>query len=152
MKTFKALVLGLLLTVCSSVAFAQQPPLNEPDYNKPQLFADWPQRVALSPQAIENLLGKTTGSSVRLTLLGNLVLEGQVISASKSTDTSYRTVVVRSTNRAGAMLTLTRRQTPTGISYIGRIISRANSDAFQLVEEDGVYYLRKTSFYELVSE
>ena len=152
MKKLKAIAIGALLTICLQ-SQAQKIPLNEPDYNKAKLFNDLPGKMNLKVSEMETLFSFSPGSSIRIQATENFLFEGVIISRSDAGDTSVRTVVIRSTNRPGASFTFTRITNADGsIAYRGRIISRNNGDAFEIIQEKGLYVLQKKNLYDLISE
>jgi len=155
MKKLSVTALGLLLLFCLNKASAQDHtiPLNEPDYNKPKLFADLPQRMNLKTAGIEGLFNTALGAQVSYRMADNFLWEGTVVSRSDASDARIRSIVIRSTNRPGATFTFTRTQQSDGtFSYIGRIMSRNNGDAFEIELDGGQYVLAKKNLYDLLSE
>jgi hypothetical protein len=68
-------------------------------------------------------------------------------------DGRSKTVVIRSSNRQGAALTITRLQKGDGsYAYSGRMLSLAHSDAYELVGEGEQFELQKRRLDDLVSE
>jgi hypothetical protein len=155
MKIAKASLLGLLLTLCMlhTAAQNQKLPVNEPDYNKPRLFADLPAKMNLRMPDLEVLFGLTVGARVSVQATDQFLLEGLVVSTSDAPDESSKSIVIRSSTRIGATFTFTRiRNTDGTIGYIGRMISRSNGDAYTISFENGQYILEKKNLYDLVSE
>lgn len=155
MKKLITKTLGVLLCLCSlhSIAQDQKVPLNETDYNKPKLFNDLPQKMNLRVTELENLFQYQVGSPVNVRITDNFLFEGVVVSTSDAKDISVKTVVIRSTNREGASFTFTRTTSKEGgNTYLGRIISRNNGDAFEILPENGTYVLQKKNLYDLISE
>jgi len=155
MKTFKTFAFGVLLTACYLYAPAQNAgvPLNEPNYNKPQIFSDLPQKMTLRITELEGLFNLASGASVSLMVTDQFRLQGAVVSKSSDTDASLKSVVVRSTNRIGCVFTFTKLTDSNGnISYIGRMISAQHGDTFEIIKENGQYVLSKTGFYDLLNE
>jgi hypothetical protein len=153
MKKLSALALGMLLIFLQASAQDHSIPLNEPDYNKPKLFADLPQRMTLKTAGIEALFNAALGTSISYRVADNFNWEGTVVSRSDAADATVKSVVIRSTNRLGATFTFTRTQKTDGsFTYIGRIMSRNNGDAFEIVLENGQYMLAKKNLYDLLSE
>ncbi|MFL5740658.1 MAG: hypothetical protein ACJ75B_10605 [Flavisolibacter sp.] len=155
MKNLKAIVMGFLFTSLCASAGAQDKkiPLNEPDRSKPRLFSDLPQKMTLDLKIVQPLLAYQMGSAVNLQLTDHFLFQGQVVSRSGSSSDSVISVVVRSSNRPGSTLTLTRIIDPKGnIQFHGRIISPANGDAFEITGEKGQYMLEKKNLYDLMSE
>jgi hypothetical protein len=154
MTLLKAVAFGFLLAVCTT-SFAQEHklPVNEPDYNKPKLFADLPQKMNLHLAALENLFQLQVGSTVTLQVTDALVFEGTIVSKSDAQEAGVKSIVIRSTNRQGATFTFTKTNGTSGTpSYIGRIMSRNNSDAYEIAMEKGQYVLQKKNLYDMISE
>jgi len=126
-------------------------PINEPDYNKPKLFADLPDRVDFNPNNLSNLFELQVGQSVNLPISSDFTFSGLVVS--KSNDPKSSSVVIRSTNRVGARLVFTKvSDTDNTIKYIGRIISLQHGDSYEIVFENNQYYLKKKGLYDLINE
>jgi hypothetical protein len=151
MKNLKTAFLAMALCFGLLSARAQNYPFTEQDYNKPTLFADLPAKLSLNLLQVENLLNTTVGSNVQFEIAPGFTISGFIVSGTKTN--SVRSVVIRSTNRQGAVCTLTRVQRDDGSSYyLGRIISLKNSDAFEIITEGNGYALQKRHIYELMSE
>ncbi|MCW3073253.1 MAG: hypothetical protein JWP69_322 [Flaviaesturariibacter sp.] len=153
----KNLPTGILCIVFSFLCFfasAQKEDLiNEPDYNKPKLFADLPQKFDVNIPALETLLDLPEGQPVNIPLTQNKRYQGVVVSKSNPADPSVKSIVINSTNKQGATFTFTRIRNEDGsFEYIGRIISYKNSDAFELVKEGASYRLVKRHLYDLFNE
>jgi hypothetical protein len=154
MKNLKAIATGVLLAICSLYCGAQEKkiPINEPDYHKPRLFTDLPQRMNLDLSSTESILGSKTGSTISIRLSDKFVFEGIVVSRS-DVDSSITSVVVRSTNHPGTNFTFTRTTNPDGsFRYRGRILGKNNGDAYEIVNDKGMYVLEKRNLYDLLSE
>jgi hypothetical protein len=155
MKILKSGALCLLLCIGSMSLYAQNEPLpvSEPDYNKPKLFADLPDKMNLDLKTFESLLELPEGQSVNIHLTGPFNYHGTVVSRSDPKDDYSRTVVIKAINRQGAVLTFTRiRNTDGTYAYNGRILSHKHSDAFDIVQENGQYVLVKKHLYDLFNE
>ena len=153
MKNLKtaAFCVFLCLSFLFSRSQIQKIPINEPDRNKPQLFADLPSKMNLRISETENLLKLTVGSAVTVLLADNFLFKGVVVS--KSVDKSVSSIVLRSTNRLNAVFTFTRRLNEEGgFTYLGRIMSKYNGDVFEITQENGQYFLQKKNFYDMISE
>ncbi len=154
MKILKTSVLSAVLSVCFLHAPAQQSrtvPINEPDYSKPNLFNDLPRRMKLQTTALENLFALPVGSFIKTAIASDFIFQGTIVS--KAAEAGVQSVIVKSTNRAGATLTFTKVKKDDGsFSYLGRIMSLKNGDAYEIVSEDGKYVLEKKGLYDLVSE
>lgn len=153
MKILKT-VACLLCLFCYIHSSAQKDiPLNEPDRRKPNLFSDLPSKLTLNIKALDVLLDMSIGTYISAPLAGSVIFEGIIISKSDPNDGNTKSVVIKSTNRMGAVLTFTRNRLPDGgTKYIGRILSRNNSDAFEIGQEEGQYVLVKKQLYDIISE
>ncbi len=155
MKHLKTVTMSLMLSFLFLNAAAQNnnPPVNEPDYNQPKLFADAPQKFNVDISVLETLLDIPVGQSVNFPLTGTFRMIGSVVSKSDPADPSVKSVVIRSTNRQGATMTFTKVMNANGgYSYLGRIISFKNSDAYEFAAENGGYVLVKKDLYDLFNE
>lgn len=153
MKALKCIVIGALLNLSYFGSSAQEQriiPPNQPNYNKPQLFADVPSKLNLKISSIEPLFALMVGSPVTVKFTKDFYLQGTVVS--KAADTLVQSVIIKATNRRGAVFTFTKIKNQNGFVYRGRILSRENSDAFDIVKENGDYVLQKKRYHEIVSE
>ena len=152
MKNLSTAVLSVCITLCSLCASAQKDvPINEPDYNKPRLFADLPDRINFNPANLTNLFQLQVGQTANIPLTGNFTLTGTVVSTANNDNAT--SVVIKATNRPGARLTFTRVITDQKIvKYIGRIISLQHGDVYEIVSENNQYYFQKKGLYDLVNE
>ena len=153
MKPLKTGAFCVLFSLCFYLGFAQQaPPITEPDYNKPKLFASLPQSINIHLQSLESLFSLPEGKSVAIPL-GSFSYNGVVVSKSDPSDKSVQSIVIRSTNLPGAAFTFTKTiNSNGGVSFRGRIISREHSDAFELLEQNGQYTLTKKHQLKLMNE
>ena len=145
--------------ICLSIIFvclkanAQTPPVREPDMNRPSLFQNLPEKIRCRITDLSALLESETGRTISFAFTGNLNYEGIVSSVASKFDNSLQSIVVRSTNFAGAALSFSRITTQDGtISYVGRIISFQHGDAYEINQENGQYFFVKKGFYDLVNE
>jgi hypothetical protein len=155
MKILKTTAIGACFIVCTLHSSAQSNtiPLNEPDYNKPKLFADLPQKMTLRMSELESLFNLPVGAAVNTLFTEKFRFQGTVVSKSDAQDPTVKSIVLRSSNRQGATFTFTRRTNSDGSStYLGRMISMQHGDAYELTIENGTYVLNKTGYYDLVSE
>lgn len=153
MKHLKKGIYGLLLSVAFFSASAQTVPVNEPDYNKPKLFQDLPQQLNVVIEQLQNLLNVPVGQSVNFNVSAGFNFQGQVVSSASKYEGSIKSVVIRSSNRAGATLTFSKITNTDGVvSYTGRIMSFQSGDGFQLAYQNGQYVLVKKQFYDMVNE
>lgn len=155
MKRQKTNALLALLTVCylHSTAQTTVPPLNQPDYNKPKIFTDLPDKLDLRVTDMEALLNLPVGTQVNATVATGFSLSGTVVSKSNPAEQSVKTVVIKSALRKNALLTFSRVKKDDGsFFYVGRMISRDAGDAFEIAKEGNTYVLRKKSYYDLLNE
>jgi hypothetical protein len=143
----------ILFSLWSSAQGAQNRsiPINEPDNNKPKLFADLPDRLDFNPDNFSNLFKAPVGQSVNIPITSGLNFSGQVVS--KSDDPRSNSVVVRLTDRIGARLIFTKVIDENNtVKYIGRIISLKHGDSYEITVENNQYYFKKKGFYDIISE
>jgi hypothetical protein len=152
MKNLSTAVLSVCITLCSLCASAQKDvPINEPDYNKPRLFADLPDRINFNPANLTNLFQLQVGQTANIPITGNFTLTGVVVSTANNDNVI--SVVIKSTNRLGARLTFTKViNDDKTVKYIGRIISLQHGDVYEIVSENNQYYFQKKGLYDLVNE
>jgi hypothetical protein len=93
---------------------------------------------------MESLFDLSTGTMVSAKLSNDFHFNGTIVSKSGNTETTVRSVVIRSMNRQGAVLTFTRILNDDGsFAYTGRVVSKENIDAYELVQENGTNVLQK---------
>lgn len=155
MKVLTTKTLGLLLLLCGffTSAQAQKVPLSDPDYNKPKLFADLPDKMHFNVSDLEQLLTLPVGASINTRLNDKFMVVGTIVSKSNPQTTAAQSIVIRLTNRQGATLTFTKTTDHDGgTRFIGRMVSLKNGDAYDVVKENGVYVLQKKNLYDIISE
>lgn len=156
MKTLKSIAICALLSLIYFHSQAQETVrINQPDYSKPKLFADLPQKMNLTISDMESLFDLSVGAPVMAKLTKSFYLKGTIVSKSGSAETAVRSVVIKSTTntRQGAVLTLTKiRKDDGSYSYKGRIMSRESIDAYEITKENGQYVLQKKNYYEMIAE
>ena len=156
MKNLKVAAFSVCITFCSVCAVAQNiqnrsVSVNEPDYNKPKLFGDLPERINFNPTVLCALLNTKVGQSISLPVTPGFSISGQVVS--KADDQKSTSVVVRLTNRPGARLIFTKLTDPNNsVKYIGRIISLKHADSYEIISENDQYYFKKKGIYDLMTE
>ena len=156
MKNLSIFLLGACLLFGAGHISAQQvqrkaPVPNEPDYNKPRLFADLPDKIDFNPADLAGLFTYDVGQNVSISISREFDFSGQVVS--KSDASAAATVVIRSTNRLGARLVLTRvTDTDGSVRYLGRIISMQHGDSYEITSDKNQYYFKKKGIYELMNE
>jgi len=154
MKTLKTIAFTALLGVSSLFSQAQEKiPINQPDYNKPRIFADLPQRMNIVMSDMTSLFDLSVGTSVIAKLNKSFPFKGTIVSKSGGNGSPVQSVIIRSVTRQGAVLTLTKLTNADGsFVYRGRIISKESIDAYEIVKEDDLYVLQKKNYYEMVRE
>jgi hypothetical protein len=145
---------ALLFSLCS---FAQneKDPINEPDYKKPKLFSNLPDRIPVSIEKMNDLLNVPIGTltSLKVAEGSSLQFDGEVISKATKYENRIQSIVIRSTNFNGARLTISRITKEDGTTaYTGRIISFQHGDLYELQNLSGQLALVKKNFYALVNE
>jgi len=155
MKTFKTIAITALFGLSCLYSGAQEnlPVNNNPDYNKPKLFDDLPQKMPLTISDMESLFDLPVGTPVMAKLTKSFPFKGTIVSKSGGTETSIRSVVIKSSTRQDAVLTFTKIKNTDGTyTYRGRIISNKSIDAYEIVKENDQYILQKKNYYEMVRE
>lgn len=146
-------VLCLLCFLASVGAEAQSESVREPDYNKPRLFQQLPQRMNCRMQDMQNLLHASVGQEINITLADNFNFQGVVSSAVNKEGGRIITTVVRSTNYPGAVFSFSKVKKEDGSSlFVGRIISFQHGDGYEIAFENGQYVMNKKGFYDMVNE
>ena len=145
--------------VCLALSFiylqsnAQTPPVREPDMNRPTLFQNLPNKISCRINDLSALLESEIGQPVSFSLADNLSFQGVVSSVASKFDNTLVSVVIRSTNFAGAALSFSKITKEDGTyNYVGRIISFQHGDAYEIRLENGQYFFVKKGFYDLVNE
>jgi hypothetical protein len=151
MKTVSFMT-GFMLTCLQS--FAQLVPVNEPDPNKPKLFDAIPSQVRVNMTTLNSLFNGFNGQSVDLNLSDNTQFRfvGEIRELASKYDNRIQTVIIRSFNYPGAVMTISKIAGTQGPRYEGRIISFGHGDLFQLQQISGSYVLVKRGFYDLINE
>jgi hypothetical protein len=157
MKNLCTLLLCTGMVLLSTASFAQEEkvPLNEPDYNKPKLFQQLPGQVPVDIARFSALFSAELGRTVSVTLSdeANFKLDGEVVSMASKYNDAIQSVVLRSTNYPGALLTISRITGQDGtVTYRGRIVSKAHGDLYELQNQEGRFVLVKRNFHDLVNE
>lgn len=153
MKNLKTGILCLLFVISCIFANAQSLPVREPDLNKPSLFLQLPERMNINIANLENMLQNEMGRQVSFTLAANFTFEGTVSSVASKYENTVNSIVIRSTNLQGAVLTLSKISRGGGTSYfVGRIISFQHGDGYEINFENGQYYFVKKGLYDMINE
>jgi hypothetical protein len=155
MKNLRTFLLCACITAYSVCSFAQSgtAPLNEPNPNKPLLFASLPDLINVDVNLFGQLLNTPIGSAVNIPVSAAFRFQGQIVSSVSKYGNSIRSVVVRSVNYSGACLSLSRITDGDGmISYTGMIMSMVHGDLYELQNQNGQYSFVKKKFYDLINE
>lgn len=157
MKTIRTAMLCALfaLTGIASTAQENRIPLNEPDYNKPKLFAGLPDQIPVSADHLNNLINSPAGRNTRIALSADeqLAFQGDVVSVASKYNNTIQSVVIRSDSLAGASLTITKITATDGsVKYTGRMISFKHGDVYVLETKDGQLLFVKKNYYEVINE
>lgn len=160
MKSTSTLVLCAIFSCMTILTQAQEKPVpvNEPDYNKPKLFQNLPERIAVEASTLESLFGFDMSRPASINIAG-IQFQGNIASKTASdvnqvgAVSATNTVIINLTNYPGANFTLSKTISPDGsINYTGRIISFKHGDLFELQNQKGNWVLVKKNFYDLINE
>lgn len=149
---------GLLFLLSCATGFAQnRATINEPDYNKPALFANFPDKIPVTIDELKSLFSNDAarGKAAAVNFADKKLpgFNGKIVSIASKYNNSIRSVVIRSTSFNGATLTLSSSTTTDGAArYTGRIISFQHGDLFVLQKENEQYFLIKKKYHELINE
>lgn len=157
MKTIRTSMLCIVFALSAYVSHSQEQkvPVNEPDYNKPRLFTNLPDKIPVSISNIDNIITAPLGrsSSFRLSDDNSIQFAGEVVSTASKYNNSIQSVVIRSDMFNGARLTISKITNADGsIRYTGRIISFQHGDLYELENHEGHLVLVKKNYHELVNE
>ena len=157
MKNLRTTVLCAGFALCSLGSFAQNKtiPVNEPDYNKPKLFANMPDKIPVSADELNALFITQVGRPANLNAASDVQakFEGEVISVSDQSVQGLQSILIRSTNFNGARMSFSKITQEDGtVKYTGRIISFKHGDLYELQNQQGQLVLVKRNFYDLINE
>ena len=157
MKILKTIAVGVLLSVCMIQAAAQQHtkslPISQYDFNKPKLFKELPDRIKVSLNNFDDVFNIEVGKAADLPFASNFQFAGTVVSKAEDTEANVKSIVIKSTTKVGATLALSRIINPDNtITYRGRIMSFKHGDAYEIANENGLYYFVKKGLYDLYEE
>lgn len=156
MKNLRIPALCLCAMLFSLCTFAQNEKnlVNETENRKPKLFSNLPEKIPVSIDKINDLLGTPLGQTTKLRS-ANVAFEfdGDVVSKTSTKETNIQSVVMRPSNFNGASLTISKITNADGtVSYAGRIISFQHSDLYELQNSNGQFAWVKRNFIDLVNE
>ena len=150
-----ALCLCAMLFSLSSFAQNEKDLINQSENKKPKLFSNLPDKIPVSIDKINDLLGTPVGQTTKLKSTANDVFEfdGDVVSKTSKYENNIQSVVMRPSNFNGASLTISKIINEDGtVSYAGRIISFQHSDLYELQNSNGQFAWVKRNFIDLVNE
>lgn len=158
MKNLRTSVLCTCFAFLGIGSFAQEqkPVLNEPNYNKPRLFDNLPEKIAFNPANFAIISGKQAGNTVSFSFSDDAAIsfEGKLLAATTKENGRVQTISIQSSNYNGANLYISKVTHPDGtVKYNGRIISHQHGDLFVLQKNStGQYEFVKKNYYDLVNE
>ena len=153
MKTITKSISFLVCILSVYAATAQTPPVREPDLNKPLLFQQLPAQLTCRIPDLVSLFRFETGELVSFNVADNFAINGVVSSTATRENGKIVSVVVRSMNFSGAVLSFSKITPEDGEPYYtGRIISLQHGDGFEIVNQNGTYVLYKKGFYDMINE
>lgn len=154
MKHLKKGFICLSITFMCLFATAQKVILpKEPDFNKPKLFQQVPDKVAFQVTKLTPLLKPEKGQATDISFSDKFNFKGTVISSVSKYNNAIRSIVVRSADNSGANLVFSQITNPDGsVYYRGRIISFQHGDCFELKTENGQYFFVKKNLNDMVND
>jgi hypothetical protein len=154
MKTLRTITIYAMLGLGFLHSGAQEKlPINQPNYNKPKVFEDLPNKMTITVSDMETLFDLPVGKPLMAKLTQDFHYKGTVVSKSGNSESQVRSVVINSITRKGAVFTFTRIKKEDGnFIYRGRILSKESIDAYEIVKENDQYVLEKKNYYEMVRE
>lgn len=128
-------------------------PVSQYNYNKPKLFKELPDRISFRINNLDTIFNKEIGKRITLSLSPDFLWQGTIVSKAEDAQANVKSIVIKSFNKAGASLALSRIINENNtITYRGRIMSFKHGDAYDLVSENGAYFLIKKNVYDLYEE
>jgi hypothetical protein len=131
-------------------------PVNEPNYNKPKLFQNLPERIPVDASTLESFFNSDLNRPANINIAG-IQFEGNIASKTapsvNDVNPTNAAVVIKLTNYPGANFTVNKIINADGsTSYTGRIISFQHGDLFELQNQKGNWILVKKNYYDLINE
>jgi len=157
MKRLKLTCFTISLILLTLVSQAQKTLHREPDVNKPKLFTNLPERIAIQVSELEKLItnNTATGKDVAVDMKGkgSATFAGKVVATASKYGDTIRSIVIRSTSFQGATFSLSAITQPDGkVTYTGRIMSFKHGDVYELEQSGEEYFLVRKNFYDLINE
>ena len=121
--------------------------------NSQKLFDAIPEKIQFEKKLIEGVFNMNAGSAVDIRFSQNFRITGIIKSNQKIYD-NLQTVVIESTNYNKAKLFISKTiDEDKSIKFVGRIISRASQDGFEIkTDVSGIGSLKKINLKEMIVE
>ena len=121
--------------------------------NSQKLFDAIPEKIQFEKKLIEGVFNMNAGSAVDIRFSQNFRITGIIKSNQKIYD-NLQTVVIESTNYNKAKLFISKTiDEDKSIKFVGRIISRASQDGFEIkTNVAGIGSLKKINLKEMIVE
>lgn len=121
--------------------------------NSQKLFDAIPEKIQFEKKIIEGVFNMNAGSAVDIKFSSNFRITGIIKSNQKVYD-NLQTVVIESTNYNKAKLFISKTiDQDKSIKFVGRIISRASEDGFEIKTDlTGNGSLKKINLKEMIVE
>jgi hypothetical protein len=143
-------MLGISMRLSAQVPAAGSP---ASQHSQSLLFAGLPDSVLLEAHELQALINQELHAVAQVRFSPSFSLQGKIVSAARNTDQQWSSVVLKASNRLGAVFTLSSMRESNGTTaYTGRILSRMHADAYELVHHSNQYYLVKREHSDLVEE
>jgi hypothetical protein len=121
--------------------------------NSQKLFDAIPEKIQFEKKLIEGVFNMNAGSAVDIRFSQTFRITGIIKSNQKIYD-NLQTVVIESTNYNKAKLFISKTiDEDKSIKFVGRIISRASQDGFEIkTDVAGIGSLKKINLKEMIVE
>ncbi len=142
----------LFCMVLPGIANCQiQPPLNQQPVERPALFAQLPEKIAIPVTALRQIFSASLNGNISVALGASFKIEGTVI-AKANISPEQLSINIRCNNFQNALLNISRITDADGsVSFIGRIVSMHHGDVLLLWEEKGQYtFIRQKQLLAMV--
>jgi len=154
---FNLKTIGLVLVCCCFLAVANAQhkiPLNEPNNNKPRLFNNLPEKIAVKTADLESMFQQSESKTIALRVQDGKVpaFRGEVLEDVTKYEGALRSIVIRSADYSNATICISAVKQEGGIVYTGRITSLQHGDVLELKKIDDSYYFVKRDYYKLINE
>jgi hypothetical protein len=151
MKSIKAFVLLLLVSLCTR-ASAQEAPFTKAPPDKPDLFKQYNNRIPFTQDEINKVFNFAAGQTVSINLAPGFKVDGIVVTAEDKPG-NIRAVLIESSNFPGARFVISRtKMKDNTLHYVGHLLSMQHGDLYELRTENNQYFLIKKKFNEAIME